>query len=110
MSPDPVGRRADERGERQVWVSVRSRAAALGISAQQIEQALAASFGSQQISTIYTASNQYQVIVELEDRYQRDAAALGRLYIRSASGTLTPERSRLDASCTRRSISRSVSR
>jgi hydrophobic/amphiphilic exporter-1 (mainly G- bacteria), HAE1 family len=70
----------------------RSRAAALGISAQQIEQALAASFGSQQISTIYTASNQYQVIVELEDRYQRDAAALGRLYIRSASGTLTPLR------------------
>ena len=70
----------------------RARAAALGISAQQIEQALAASFGSQQISTIYTASNQYQVIVELEDRYQRDAAALGRLYIRSAGGTLTPLR------------------
>ncbi len=70
----------------------RSRAAALGISAQQIEQALAASFGSQQISTIYTASNQYEVIVALEDQYQRDAAALGRLYIRSASGTLTPLR------------------
>ena len=61
----------------------RARAAALGISAQQIEEALAASFSSQQISTIYTSSNQYQVIVELEEPYQQDAAALSRLYIRS---------------------------
>ena len=38
----------------------RDRAASLGISAQQIEQALASSFGSQQISTIYTASTQYR--------------------------------------------------
>ncbi len=68
----------------------RDRAAALGISAQQIEQALASSFGSQQISTIYTPSNQYQVILELEDRYQRDATALSRLYLRSLSGALVP--------------------
>ena len=43
----------------------RDRAASLGISAQQIEQALASSFGSQQISTIYTSSAQYEVILEL---------------------------------------------
>ena len=70
----------------------RARAAALGISAQQIEEALAASFSSQQISTIYTSSNQYQVIVELEEPYQQDAAALSRLYIRGDGGTLTPLR------------------
>ena len=70
----------------------RARAAALGISAQQIEEALAASFSSQQISTIYTSSNQYQVIVELEEPYQQDAAALSRLYVRSDGGTLTPLR------------------
>ena len=70
----------------------RARAAALGISAQQIEEALAASFSSQQISTIYTSSNQYQVIVELEEPYQQDAAALSRLYIRSSGGTMTPLR------------------
>ena len=68
----------------------RNRAAALGISAQQIEQALASSFGSQQISTIYTSSNQYQVILELEARYQRDAAALSRLYLHSVNGGLVP--------------------
>jgi HAE1 family hydrophobic/amphiphilic exporter-1 len=68
----------------------RSRAAALGISAQQIEQALASSFGSQQISTIYTSSNQYEVILELEPRYQRDAAALSRLYLHSLQGGLVP--------------------
>jgi len=70
----------------------RARAAALGISPAQIEQALAASFSSQQISTIYTSSNQYQVIVELEDRFQRDAEALSRLYLRSDRGVLTPLR------------------
>jgi hydrophobic/amphiphilic exporter-1 (mainly G- bacteria), HAE1 family len=74
-----------------VTVSIdRDRAASLGISAQQIEQALASSFGSQQISTIYTPSNQYQVILELEERYQRDAAALSHLYLRSTKGTLVP--------------------
>jgi HAE1 family hydrophobic/amphiphilic exporter-1 len=68
----------------------RDRAAALGISAQQIEQALASAFGSQQISTIYTPSAQYEVILELEERYQRDASALSRLYLRSANGSLVP--------------------
>jgi hydrophobic/amphiphilic exporter-1 (mainly G- bacteria), HAE1 family len=68
----------------------RDRAASLGISAQQIEQALASAFGSQQISTIYTSSAQYQVILELEEGYQRDASALSRLYLRSAGGSLVP--------------------
>ncbi len=68
----------------------RGRAAALGISAQQIEEALAASFSAQQISTIYTPANQYQVIVELQKRYQRDPSALSRLYLRSSSGALVP--------------------
>jgi HAE1 family hydrophobic/amphiphilic exporter-1 len=68
----------------------RDRAASLGISAQQIEQALASSFGSQQISTIYTSSAQYDVILELEESYQRDASALSRLYLRSGGGSLVP--------------------
>ena len=68
----------------------RDRAASLGISAQQIEQALASAFGSQQISTIYTSSAQYSVILELEENFQRDASALSRLYLRSATGSLVP--------------------
>jgi HAE1 family hydrophobic/amphiphilic exporter-1 len=70
----------------------RARAAALGISAEQIEQALAAAFSAQQISTIYTSSNQYEVIIELEEPFQRDVTALSRLYLHSANGGLTPLR------------------
>jgi multidrug efflux pump subunit AcrB len=65
-----------------VHVSVdRDRAAALGISMNQIETALGASFGGQQISLINTAADQFQVILELLPRYQRDADALNQLYL-----------------------------
>jgi HAE1 family hydrophobic/amphiphilic exporter-1 len=42
------------------------------------------------VSTIYTATNQYWVILELEPRYQRDPSALGLLYVRSSTGALVP--------------------
>jgi len=75
----------------QVIVDIdRDRAAALGVTAEQIETALGVAYGSQQISTIYTSSNQYWVIVELDPRYQRDPAALSYLNVRSASGRLMP--------------------
>src|SRR5262252_6719128 len=65
-------------------------AAALGITVNQIETALGASFGGQQISTINSATDQFKVILELLPQYQQDAAALSRLYVatpRSASVT-----------------------
>ncbi len=75
----------------QVRVEIeRARASALGITAQQIEAALGAAYGSQQVSTIYTASNQYWVILEVEPRYQTGPAALPMLYLRSAGGALVP--------------------
>jgi len=75
----------------QVVVGIdRDKASVLGISAGQIESALGAAYGSQQISTIYTPANQYWVILEVEPRYQRDPAALPLLYVRSAGGTLVP--------------------
>ncbi len=60
------------------------------MSAQAIESTLGFAFGSQQVSTIYTATNQYWVILELEPRYQRDPSALGMLYVRSSTGALVP--------------------
>jgi len=60
------------------------------VSPQQIEAALANAYGSRQVSNIYTATNQYFVILELEPRYQRDPAALSMLYVRSSSGALVP--------------------
>src|SRR3989442_1538081 len=59
----------------------RDKASALGITAQQIEDALNSAYGTRQISTIYATSNEYQVILEVKPEYQQDPSALGRLYI-----------------------------
>jgi hydrophobic/amphiphilic exporter-1 (mainly G- bacteria), HAE1 family len=75
----------------QVNVEIdREKASALGVSPQAIENTLGFAFGAQQVSTIYTATNQYWVILELEPRYQRDPSALGMLYVRSSTGALVP--------------------
>jgi len=66
----------------------RVQASALGVTVAQIQTALGDAFGVRQISTIYTATNEYQVILEVKPEYQYDPAALGRLYVRSASGNL----------------------
>jgi hydrophobe/amphiphile efflux-1 (HAE1) family protein len=62
----------------------RDRAAALGVSMQEIETALGASFGGQQISLINTNADQIRVILELLPQYQEDAESLGRLYLTGA--------------------------
>jgi len=68
----------------------RDRAAALGITAQQIEDSLYSAYGARQVSTIYSPSNQYNVIMELEPKYQMEPSALGLLYVRSNTGQLVP--------------------
>jgi HAE1 family hydrophobic/amphiphilic exporter-1 len=75
----------------QVTVEIeREKAAALGVSPHQIEMALNNAYGSRQVSTIYTATNQYWVILELEPRYQSDPSVMSLLYIRSSTGALVP--------------------
>jgi HAE1 family hydrophobic/amphiphilic exporter-1 len=75
----------------QVIVQIdRDRAASLGVTAQQIESALYDAYGSRQVSTIFTPTNQYMVIMELRPEFQRDISALGMLYVRSQQGTLVP--------------------
>lgn len=68
----------------------RDKASALGITAQQVEEALQNAYGSTQISTIFTPNNEYMVIIELEPQYQIDPSALSMLYIKSLSGQLVP--------------------
>ena len=68
----------------------RERASALGITAFQIEDALAAAYGSRQITTILAPNNQYRVIMELLPEYQLDPSALSMLYVRSAKAELVP--------------------
>ena len=75
----------------QVTVEIdRNKASALGVSAQSIEATLYDAYGQRQVSTIYAPTNQYWVVMELQQRYQTDPSVLSLLYVRSASGALVP--------------------
>jgi HAE1 family hydrophobic/amphiphilic exporter-1 len=66
----------------------RDLASTLGVTAGQIEDALYSAFGNRQVSTIYTPTNDYQVIMELLPEYQRDPNALHLVSIRASTGRL----------------------
>ncbi|MGB9401924.1 MAG: efflux RND transporter permease subunit [Candidatus Acidiferrales bacterium] len=68
----------------------RDKALALGVTPQQIENALYTAYGQRWISTIYAPTNEYWVIMELEPEYQQDPQMLSYLYIRSTNGQLVP--------------------
>jgi HAE1 family hydrophobic/amphiphilic exporter-1 len=68
----------------------RDKAAAVGLTAAKIEDALYTAYGSRQVSTIYAPNNQYAVILEVNPQSQRDASALSLLYVRSSRGGLVP--------------------
>ena len=68
----------------------RDRAETFGVTPDQIQNALFTAYGTRQASTIYTPSNEYQVILEVEPQYQRNPDALSKLYVRSAKGSLVP--------------------
>jgi len=75
----------------QLSISInRDRASALGVSSQQIEDALYTAYGTRQISTIYAPTNQYMVIMELAPEFQANPAAIAMLYVRSNKGDLVP--------------------
>jgi HAE1 family hydrophobic/amphiphilic exporter-1 len=68
----------------------REKAANLGVTSDQVRQTLYNAFGSRQISTIYTASSDYAVILEANRDYQSDPAALSRLFIKNSTGQNVP--------------------
>ena len=68
----------------------RDNASSLGVTANQVEDALYSAYGQRQVSTIFAPNNQYHVILELEPEYQRDANAISSLYVRSKTGQLVP--------------------
>jgi HAE1 family hydrophobic/amphiphilic exporter-1 len=69
---------------------LRDRAAALGVSASQVEEALYSAYASRQVSTIYAPDDQYDVIVELGPEWSDDPHSLGLLRVRSSQGDLVP--------------------
>ena len=68
----------------------RDRAAALGVSPQQIENAMGYAFGGEQVSQIYDSSDQYAVMLELLPSYQSNVSALRNLYVTAKNGSLVP--------------------
>ncbi len=66
----------------------RDKLATLGLNFGQVEDALQNAFSARQVSTIYGATNQYKVILELAPEFQADPATLARVYVRSSNGKL----------------------
>jgi hydrophobic/amphiphilic exporter-1 (mainly G- bacteria), HAE1 family len=81
----------------QVMVDInRDRASSLGVTPQQIQDALMSAYGNRQVSLIYRPANEYEVILEVEPQYQRTPDALLKLYIHSSQGSLVPLDSVID--------------
>jgi multidrug efflux pump len=68
----------------------RLTAARLGVPIASIDSTLNNAFAQRQVATIYTARNQYRIILEVDPRYQRDVGDFARLYVPSTNGTQVP--------------------
>jgi HAE1 family hydrophobic/amphiphilic exporter-1 len=85
-----------QRGAREVMVEVdRDAASRLGVPVAAVRQTLYAAYGNQQISTVYTDVDSYQVIMEIAVSEQLTPDGIGRLMVRSnatagSPGTLVP--------------------
>ncbi len=76
-----------QRGSRQATIDIdRDAASRLGVPIATIRQTLYAAYGNQQISTIYTDVDSYQVILEIDPAQQLTPDAIGSLYVRGSSG------------------------
>ena len=78
-------------GSRQAAVDIdRDSAARLGVTVEQVRSTLYSAFGGREVSTIFTPTNDYRVILEVAPENKEDPSALSRLYVRGHSGALVP--------------------
>ena len=68
----------------------RDTAGRLGVSIQDVDNALNDSFGQRQVSNIYKGLNQYHVVMEVAPEFQQSPEALKYIYVPSSSGKLVP--------------------
>ncbi len=68
----------------------RDAAYRLGLSMNQIDQTLYDAFGQRQVATIYTATNQYKVVLEVQPKYQHDPNLLSEIYVSGPGGVQVP--------------------
>lgn len=75
----------------QAYIRIdREAASRLGVSVMDIDNALYNAFGQRLISTIFTQSNQYRVVLEVQPQDRTGPAALSRLWVPSSSGAQVP--------------------
>jgi multidrug efflux pump len=79
-----------DRGLEVPLIIDRATASRMGVSTQQIDETLYDAFGQRQVSTIYTALNQYHVVMEVAPEYWQSPDALSQLYVRGASNNMIP--------------------
>ncbi|MCL2341360.1 MAG: MdtB/MuxB family multidrug efflux RND transporter permease subunit [Proteobacteria bacterium] len=79
-----------DRAPRVMITIDRATASRLGITPQQVDDALYDAFGQRQVSTIFTELNQYRVVLAALPSFRESAAALDSLYLRTAGGAATP--------------------
>ncbi len=68
----------------------RATASRLNISPQAIDSTLYDAFGQRFVSTIYTALNQYHVVMEVDTPFMQTPDGLRHTYVRSTTGNLVP--------------------
>jgi len=94
MRPDPMFRDvtsdAQLKGLQAELRIDRDKANALGVNIQDIRTALYTAFGDRQVSTIYTAVDSYQVILQAADADKRDESAFAKVFVRGKGGALVP--------------------
>src|SRR5260370_16319418 len=75
----------------QSYLSIdRDTAGRLGVSVQDIDNALGDAFGQRQVSTIYKGLNQYHVVLEVAPNYQENPEALKNIFFPSNTSNLLP--------------------
>jgi multidrug efflux pump len=68
----------------------RDSASRLGITALAIDQVLYDAFGQREVSTMYTALNQYFVVMEVDPKYQLSPDSLNGIFVKSSTGSMVP--------------------
>ncbi len=68
----------------------RDTASRLGLSALAIDATLSDAFGQRQVSTLYETLNQYHIIMEVAQPFQRSPDALRNIYLKSTTGQMIP--------------------
>ncbi len=77
-------------GLRAQLVIDRDTASRLGVSPLTIDNTLSDAFGQKQVSTTYMPLNQYHVVMQVDQQYQRNLDALKNIYIKSTTGAMVP--------------------